>query len=299
MRPLLLWWLEQIALIKNPALHKAVDDIFYRSRRLFWYWFAVKTCYTVLNNFFYYYMGYFDPTKVFNTTAANEYPSNWWFVGGTMMQPNGVYFSYIVTYNLSKMCMDLFSLCWVVPTLICLLRTAHVFVLQGLWPVLGDATVKAHDKRRLLHHIFHTISLVNEVVNPILGMKLIVYTGNLAIWYAILLVQSSANLGDANEVAIFVCRFNILASGFQTITIIWFMAVVTDGMRESQDVIIRTVVAKGDHDLKEARELQDLAGFVHLSSPCVSALDIPITKELVFNVALFVPTALTVVSLLY
>jgi hypothetical protein len=42
LRPLLLWWLQQIALIKNPELHKTVDNVFLSTCRVFWFWLCLK-----------------------------------------------------------------------------------------------------------------------------------------------------------------------------------------------------------------------------------------------------------------
>ena len=93
----------------------------------------------------------------------------------------------------------------------------------GLWPVLSEKQITANDKSRqqLLNHVFQSIKIVDEIVCPILGLKLIVFAG-FTFTYSLMMTNP-----DAEPISIAVVFAALLSYfGLQAVLILIYMASV-------------------------------------------------------------------------
>ena len=127
-------------------------------------------------------------------------------------------------------------------------------------------------------------SIVDEIVCPILGLKLIVFAG---FTFTSLMMTNP----DAEPISIAVVFAALLSYfGLQAVLILIYMASATTSLQECQVVISGTVGAKKDHDVRDAGELQQLAELVQLTSPSLTVFGQPITAGFVQGMVLYAPT---------
>jgi hypothetical protein len=76
----------------------------------------------------------------------------------------------------------------------------------------------------------------------------------------------------------------------QAVVILVFMAKVTTSLQECQSVLISTVGAQKDRNIRDAEELQRLAELVQVTAPSLTIFGQPITPSFVQGLVLYTPT---------